>query len=137
MKYTARIISKNITNGLLTIEIEYRSEDGQDIFNDSVSTRSVQDENWLVDTVNRKLSELETIHSFADAITVGSPIEAIVVPTISVELAPKDEYKSKLEEFNKLQSALAKGFITPKDEEFIASLQWLRDNWTLEYLDFI
>jgi len=137
MKYTARIISKNIFNGLLTIEIEYRSADGQDIFNDQVSTRSVQDENWLVNTVNRKLTELETIQSFADKIEIGTPIEAIVMEPNLVELGSKDEYKSKLEEFSKLQASMAKGFITPTNEDFTVSLQWLKDNWSSEYLDLM
>ena len=135
MKYTARTISKNITNGLLTVEVEYRSEDGLDIFNDRVQTRSAQDNNWLQNEVSRRLKELETIADFKDQIVVGSIVEPVV--TENTLLEDKDVYRENYKKFTKMVGALRSGLMDQKDEEFIALQIWLKNNFNSNYLDII
>lgn len=136
MKYTAQIVQKTIVNGILTVQVEYRSDDGKDIFSNLYSTNGAQDETWLSDSVNKKLTELETIHVFADSIQVGKTPETIE-PKPEAELTPRELFKQNSEKFDKLISVLNKGYITSDNEEFVTLNQWLKDNWLPEYLDMV
>lgn len=135
MKYTAQIVNKTIVNGILTVQVEYRSEDGNDIFSNLYSTNGAQDESWLSDSVNKKLTELENIHTFADSIEIGKTPE--IKPKVETELTPRELFKQKSDEFEKLISVLNKGYITSDNEEFVTLNQWLKDNWLPEYLDMV
>ena len=143
MKYSARIISKNIFNGLLTIEVEYRSEDGKDIFNDKIVSSSTQDEDWLETSIVHKLSSLESLESFMDKISINSEFSISAAPTQSVKQSskivnsndPKEIYAQKLKQFNQWKQVYINGFIDESNKDFASLLKWLTTNFKPEYID--
>jgi len=143
MKYSARIISKNIFNGLLTIEVEYRSEDGKDIFNDKIVSSSTQDEDWLETSIVHKLSSLESLESFMDKISINSEFSISAAPTQSVKQSskivnsndPKEIYAQKLKQFNQWKQVYINGFIDESNKDFASLVKWLTTNFKPEYID--
>lgn len=138
MKYTAEITNKDLFDGLLVVQVRYISEDGSKIVQDSYSTRSAQDENWLQNNINRKIKELEELELFIEQIplgeiTVDTPL-VIQGEKTQAEL-DKEAYKVDLDKFNKLVQILRQGFITVDNEEFITLQQKLKDNFKSDYID--
>lgn len=140
MRYTAKIISKNIFNGLLTVEVEFRSEDGKDIFNDKFSSSSIQDSDWIDQIVLKKLTNLENLDTFLESIEIGKEIKKDLKPAnknLNQTLSHKDEFQQKLNLFRQCVSGISMGIMTNKNEEFLRLQTWLKNNLKLEYLDLL
>ncbi len=140
MKYSAKIISKNVFNGLLTVEVEFRSEDGKDIFNDKFCSSSVQDTDWIDQVVLKKLSNLENLDTFLESIEVGKEIKKDLDPVsknLNQPLSHKEEFQQKLNLFRQCVSGISMGIMTAKNEEFLNLQTWLKNNLNLEYLDLL
>ena len=144
MKHTARIISKNIFNGLLTVEVEYRSEDSKDIFNDKIVSSSSQDDDWLETSIIKRLLALESLEAFMDKIPINAEFTTVaeIVPNSIKETAkvissndPKEQYKQKLGQFNQWKQVYINGFIDENNKDFIALVKWLTNNFKPEYID--
>jgi len=131
--WTSEIITKNIVNGLLKVEVKFTKDDGTN-FIDRYETRSEQDSNWLINNIKRRLTELETIQTFADNIPLGI-IDVNVEPTTTVTNTPVSEYKLKLDEFNKMVEFIKKGIITENNLDFIETKQWLKDNFSKDKIN--
>lgn len=136
MKYTCEITNKDLFDGVLVVQARFTSEDGTKIVQDSFSTRSGQDENWLTDSIARKVKELEELDTFVETIPLGE----VVLPTKTEEVitppsSAKEEYKADLEKFNKMVQVLRQGFISQDNAEFLTLQQKLKDTFKSEYLD--
>ena len=141
MKYTARTISKNIFNGILTVEVEFRSEDGKDIFNDKFQTLSSQDSDWLANCVNKRILDLEGLHSFLESISINTEFTGLKQDEV-LKLTPlkntdpkKQEYKNDLETFNLWKKAYVNGHIEINNSDFVNLQNKLKKNFKQEYLD--
>lgn len=135
MKYTAEVTNKDLFDGLLVVQVRYISEDGSKIIQDSYSTRSGQDDNWLQNNINRKLKELEELEVFVEKIPLGQiSLEETVTESPSPNSA-KEEYKEDLAKFNKMVQIIRQGIITADNAEFIALQQKLKDNFQSDYID--
>jgi len=133
MKYTAEITNKDLSEGLLVIQVRYVSEDNTSIVQDSYSTRSVQDANWLQDNIDRKLRELEELDLFVDTIELG-----VIIPGVKPDTVPntaKEVYKQDLERFNKLVQILRQGFVESDNAEFVALQAKLKQDFSSDYID--
>ena len=133
MKYTAEITNKDLNEGLLVIQVRYVSEDNTSIVQDSYSTRSVQDANWLQDNIDRKLRELEELDLFVETIELG-----VIVPGVKPDTVPntaKEVYKQDLERFNKLVQILRQGFVESDNAEFVALQTKLKQDFSSDYID--
>lgn len=134
MKYTAEITNKSIHEGLLTLQLRYVSEDRSVIIQDSISTRSPQDDNWYLDAIKRKCSELEGLDVFLETIPIGI-VEIDLPKTKKIVDIGKEQYKQDLSEFNVLVSILSKEIITQDNEHFLKLHKKLKDNFKIEYID--
>lgn len=132
MKYTAEITERDILEGLLRVQVRFTSEDGTKIVQDYYETRSLQDQDWLINAINRKASELEGLDAFIDTIPIG---KVTTEPIITPATTAKDAYKADLLMFNKLVSILRSGFIEADNSDFVAVQQRLKDNFDSSYLD--
>ena len=84
MKYTAEITNKDISDGLLTVQVRFTSEDGRVIVQDAPHTRSAQDPDWLINAIKRKAKELEGLDSFIETIPMGEiPTDTPPPPAIN------------------------------------------------------
>lgn len=133
MKYTSEITNKDISDGLLTVQVRFTSEDRSVIVQDAFSTRSPQDPDWLINAINRKASELEGLDAFIETIPIGEV--AGVIPAQPVEDTPRQAYEKDLQTFNKLVSILRQGFIEADNADFVAVQQRLKDNFDSSYID--
>lgn len=129
--YTAKIISKSITDGLLTVVIEY--SDGKTSFQDKMVSRSGQADDWVEQEVKRRIAELEGLSALQSKISTGAVSVATEKP-VGVKTA-KDTYAEKLREFEAWLNALRQGVTTVDRPAFVALKQWLHDNWQDEYLE--
>ena len=132
MKYTSEITNKDISDGLLTVQVRFTSEDRSVIVQDAFSTRSPQDPDWLMNAINRKALELEGLDAFIDTIPIGevTPDTPVFVPTTA-----RDIYKADLALFNKLTNILRQGFIDADNADFVAVQDRLRVNFDSSYID--
>ena len=132
MKYTSEITNKDISDGLLTVQVRFTSEDRSVIVQDAFSTRSPQDPDWLMNAINRKASELEGLDAFIETIPIGEVVAdtPVVVPTTA-----RDIYKADLALFNKLTNILRQGFIDADNADFVAVQDRLRVNFDSSYID--
>jgi hypothetical protein len=132
MAWTATVTGKTISNGLLQVVVAFN--DGKQTFTDKYETRNLQDDNWLNDNIKRRISDLDGVITLADKISTGvfvvKPTDEKIEPTGGREL-----YKSKLETFEKMVSAIRKGVITDKNESFVTLKTWLQTNFLDEYID--
>lgn len=142
MKYTARTISKSIFNGLLTVEVEFRSEDGKDIFNDKFLTTDSQDSDWLETSIKRKLSSLESLEQFIEQIPINITFEVNNMVSKSVASSEnmdvddlKEVYKQKIKLFNQWKKVYVNGIIDQNNKEFAILTKWLNTNFKPEYID--
>lgn len=136
MAWTTEIKSKTIVNGLLQVVVEFN--DGTQTFTDRYETRSLQDANWLNDNVVRRINDLEGVVTFAGTINVGVFVPTAIVVEVVVDetkLTPKERYARKLKKFESLTSAIKKGIISNTDVDFLATKQWLTDNWSINFFD--
>jgi len=132
MKYTSEITNKDISDGLLTVQVRFTSEDRSVIVQDAFSTRSQQDPDWLINAINRKAGELEGLDAFIETIPLGE-VEVdtpVVVPTTA-----RDIYKADLALFNKLTNILRQGFVDADNADFVAVQDRLRVNFDSSYID--
>jgi len=132
MKYTSEITNKSISDGLLSVQVRFTSEDGSIIVQDAFHTRSPQDSDWLINAINRKAAELEGLDDFIETIPLG---EVVVDPVVTPPLTARDTYKADLALFNKLTNILRQGFIDADNAELLAVQQRLRDNFDSSYID--
>lgn len=132
MTYSSEITNKDISDGLLTVQVRFTSSDRSVIVQDAFSTRSQQDPDWLINAINRKAAELEGLDSFIETIELGE----VVLPTVvSVPTTARDIYKADLATFNKLTNILRQGFIDADNPDFLAVQLRLRDNFDSSYID--
>ncbi len=132
MKYTSEITNKDISDGLLSVQVRFTSEDGRVIVQDAFHTRSAQDPDWLINAIKRKADELEGLDAFIETVPIGE------IPTDTPPPPPstaKDAYKADLDLFNKMVGVLRSGFIDADNAEFLAVQQRLRDNCDSSYID--
>jgi len=133
MKYVAEITNKDIFDGVLVIQVRFTSEDGTKIVQDSFSTKSGQDPDWITKAIERKMKDLEGVEDLKENIPIGVvDIETAVTPPIATA---KQQYAKDLEDFNKMVTVLRKGFITSDNAAFVALQAKLKDNFQPEYLD--
>lgn len=138
MKYTAEITNKDISDGLLTVQVRFTSEDRKVIVQDAFSTRSAQEENWLTNMVIRKARELEELDALLESIETGDvPIPHTAASTTAKPSAntAKDAYKADLETLNAYANAMRKGATDEKNVDFVALQKRLAKNFKKEYLD--
>ena len=128
--WTAEVISKQVTDGLLGVEVRFT--DGKTILTDRYETRSGQDIDWLKSNIQRRLSDLETVHQFADTISVGT--FDIKAKPKTIVLEGNAEYKTKLNEFGKYVEAIKKGVVSEDNPDFIACHKWLKDNFSKDVI---
>ena len=133
MKYTSEITNKDISDGLLTVQVRFTSEDRSVIVQDAFSTRSMQDPDWLINAINRKAAELEGLDAFIETIPMGE-VTAATIPT-PLPTTARDIYKADLALFNKLTGVLRLGFIEADNADFVAVQLRLRDNFDSSYID--
>jgi hypothetical protein len=133
MKYIAEITNKDIFDGVLVIQVRFTSEDGTKIVQDSFSTKSGQDPDWIKNAIKRKMKDLEGVEDLKSSIPVGVvDVETVVeAPTNTA----KQRYAKDLEDFNKMVSVLRKGFIEADNAAFVALQTKLKNNFQPEYLD--
>ena len=132
MKYTSEVTNKDISDGLLSVQVRFTSEDRKVIVQDAFHTRSAQDPDWLINAIKRKADELEGLDAFIETIPIGE------IPTDAPLPAPttaRDAYKADLDLFNKMVGVLRSGFIDADNAEFLAVQQRLRDNFDSSYID--
>lgn len=134
MKYTATVLNTDLTADLLTVVVQFMSEDGSRSTTDTFQTKSAQDPNWLSLAVTRKINELEGLDEFAKTITVG---EIALTPKDEAATTEKDTYKEKLAQFERMITAYRKGLMSETDGEFVNLQQWLKDNFKSDYLDLL
>lgn len=133
MKYTAEITNKDIFDGLLVVQVRFTSEDGTNIVQDSFSTKSWQDDNWIKSAIKKKIDDLQGVENLKEIIPIGIiDLDAEVVPLPN---AAKEEYAADLATFNKMITVLRKGFIETDNADFVALQTKLKDNFQPEYLD--
>lgn len=132
MKYTSEITNKDISDGLLTVQVRFTSEDRSVIVQDAFSTRSPQDPDWLINAINRKATELEGLDAFIDTIPIGEVAPDTTTPTPATA---RDIYKADLALFNKLTNILRQGFIDADNADFVAVQDRLRVNFDSSYID--
>jgi hypothetical protein len=135
MKYTAEVTNKDLFDGLLVVQVRYISEDGSKIIQDSYSTRSSQDDNWLQNNINRKLKELEELEVFVEKIPLGQV--SLETPEVVDQVlnSAKEQYKEDLTKFNKMVQIIRQGIITADNSEFVELQQKLKDNFQSDYID--
>lgn len=136
MAWTTQITNKIIIDGLLKVVVEF--SDGIQTFKDRYETRNAQDANWLNYNIARRISDLEGVVAFADTIPIGTFTPTAIVTEVVVDetkLTPKEKYARKLKKLESLISAIKKGIISETDVDFIATKQWLIDNWSINYFD--
>ena len=134
MKYTAEITNKDLNEGRLIVQVRYVSEDSTSIVQESYSTRSGQDPNWLQNNIDRKLRELEELDLFVDTIELGVIVPG-VRPDIVTPNTAKEVYKQDLERFNKLVQILRQGFVESDNAEFVALQAKLKQDFSSDYID--
>lgn len=135
MKYTAEVTNKDLFDGLLVVQVRYISEDGSKIIQDSYSTRSSQDENWLQNNITRKLKELEELEVFVEKIPLGQISTEVSEVTVEIPSSAKEQYKEDLAKFNKMVQIIRQGIITADNSEFVELQQKLKDNFQSDYID--
>lgn len=131
LRYTAKVTNKDIVRDMLTVQVEFRSEDDSHIINDAFSTKGGQDENWLQDNIDRKCKELEQLSIFKDTISLG---EVNLVEKAEPTLTAKEEYRADLATFSTLAILLRNEVITSDNVEYVALKKKLQDNFNIEYI---
>ncbi len=133
MKYVAEITNKDIFDGVLVIQVRFTSKDGTKIVQDSFSTKSGQDSDWITKAIERKMRDLEGVEDLKENILIGVvDVETVVTPPTTTA---KQEYAADLANFNKMVSVLRKGFIEADHAAFVALQTKLKNNFQPEYLD--
>lgn len=136
MKYTAEITNKDIIEGLLTLQLRYTSEDRSIIIQDSISTRSPQNDQWLKNEIKRKITELEGLDEFIQTIEIGDfSLEQTNTKSIKTIDIDKEQYQNDLNEFNTLVGIISKEIITSNHEYFVSLHEKLKTNFKIEYID--
>lgn len=132
MKYTSEITNKDISDGLLTVQARFTSEDRKVIVQEAFHTRSAQDPDWLTNAIKRKADELEGLDAFIETIPIGQiDLEAPHHPPAT----PRDAYQADLALFNKMNNILRLGFIEADNAELLVVQKRLRDNFDSSYID--
>lgn len=131
MAYTAEVLSKEIVNGLLKVEVRYT--EGAVTFVDRHETRQPQDLVWLNDLIKARLDALNGLATFAGTIPLGAFVPTTVVLPDPTD--PREIYKAKLEKFEKLVAAIRKGLIAEDETNFAALKLWLKNNFQQSYWD--
>jgi hypothetical protein len=130
--WTIEVKSKEITDGLLRVVVHFTQ--GEEKFEEIFETRSGQDTGWLLRGIQRRVTDLESLYAYIDIIPLGK-INLADAP-IEQQQEEKTEYENKLQEFGKFVEAIKKGIITEDNPEFIATKQWLKDNFSKDIINF-
>ena len=130
--WKAHIVGKDLVNGILTITVHLKK--GNESFEEKFQTSQLQDENWLDESIKRKVRHLESHDNLTDTITIGE-VDLSEEDLSKKALTEKDRYKAKLLQFEKFVLVLAKGFTTQENEDFKILKKYLTDNFKAEYLD--
>jgi hypothetical protein len=133
MAWTTEITSKIIVDGLLKVEVAF--SDGKQVFKDRYETRSLQDANWLDENIKRRIADLEGVVTLADTIATGAYIAKEPLPVDDTKITAKELYAKELAKFEKLVGVIKKGIIADDNVDFLASKQWLINNWSIDYID--
>ena len=133
MAYTAEVLSKEIVNGLLKVEVRYT--EGTTTFVDRHETRQPQGMAWLNDLIKARLDALNGLATFAATIPLGAFVPTTV--TLPDPTDPREIYKAKLAKFEKLVQAIRKGLIAEDETNFANLKLWLKNNFQPSYWDLL
>lgn len=130
MAWTATVINKDVTNGVVRIDIDYAN--GPVVVHERVESRSGQSETWLTDTARRRIAELTGLQTLYAAVTIGPLTIPAIPPPANT---PRDEFERKLNQFQAALNAARMGLITEDAAVFANLRNWLRTNFLPEYID--
>ena len=135
MEYTVEIKSAVVSDGMLTVKVQFTSDDGTQIVHDSFLTRSGQDESWLKKKIADRIVELQGVNDLLAKIQVGEFAVETNPDAADASLSPKELYAADLETFNTMVSAMRKGVIDQDNESFQLLQQKLKADFCDDYLD--
>lgn len=130
--YNAKILDVHFFQGVITVLVEFSNN--IDSFRDTYSTSQAQPDTWIHDHITKRLKDINSLPALLSTITVGQTIDGLPAPQENAP-SPRQQYRSDLARFNRFVSALAMGFTTQQNDEFIALKKKLTDNFLPEYLD--
>lgn len=147
--YEALVKSTDLSNGMLTVEVEFTNTDTQEVFTDEFQTNQGQDESWLDTQVKNRLTQLNALPALKDSIAVNTAITLDTPAPVrqsqtrvnnGAQLdddaqAARDEYVADYATFQQMINALSQGIIASDNADFVALKQKLSDNFSTDYLD--
>ncbi len=120
--WTAEIKTVEVFKGLVSASVRFSK--GEDYFDESISTDSKEN---LEGAVSSKLEKLNKLYE-------DMPTTGVIGAKQQLPLA-KEEYRTRLERFNKIASVIQLGFTTEELAEFQTLKTYLKDNFSTDYLD--
>lgn len=120
--WTAEIKTVEIFKGMVNASVRFSK--GEEYFDEPVNTDSKEN---LEGAIASKLEKLNKLYE-------DMPTTGVVGVKQPLPLA-KEEYRTKLERFNKIASVIQLGFTTEELAEFQTLKTYLKDNFSTDYLD--
>lgn len=125
--YQATIQSTEINNGRLKVGVIFQSEN--DSFEDTFETNQYQNDSWIGEQIERRLSHLNSLTFLKENIPIGPYHKAIK------EKTGKDIFYEKAAQYTRFMDTARMGVIRHDRPIIVELRKWLEDNFKDEYID--
>ena len=127
--WTVTILSAEIVRGMLRINFEFTNNGNT--FTEYYDTRAGQPLSWLNRLIYQRIQDLNTLQDLIPVIPIG-PYEP-TPPNVPEPDEAMETYRDKLALYYRMERMIAVGVIDSDNAIYVATKQWLRDNFINDY----
>lgn len=130
--YSAQSVSKTIENGILSIEVEFKDENGNK-FRETYHANSGTDPYWLQNRVKNKLHELNTLVELHDSFELGDIPNEYGMP----EPSEGQVWAQEVFALKQMKKAVELGLMEETDAELKAAKKRVKDGFKKDYISTV
>jgi len=124
--YKADIVDTKIEHGRLIVNVLFHDEN--ESFNDTFETNQYQNDTWIGEQIERRLSHLNSLFHLKETIPIGPYHKTIK------EKTERDIFYEKAAHYTRFMDTARMGIIRHDREIIVQLKKWLDENFKDEYI---